>query len=91
MGHSSTEVNVSLEKYLQLLRSELTKKSYIKSRKFCISVLKDLTESCDPKSNKKKLMEVFKWMLEILTVQLDPEIGSRHTLPKTPWKKISKS
>lgn len=68
---------MSLEKFLQLLRSELAKRSYIKSRKFCVTVLKDLTESSDPKSNKKKLMEVFKWMLEILTVQLNPEISSR--------------
>lgn len=70
-------MNLSLEKFLQVLRFELLKRPYIKSRKFCITILRQLRDSCDPNSNKRKLLEVFRWMLDILSVQLTPEMASR--------------
>lgn len=76
VGQSVNEVNLTLEKFLKDLRHELLKKPYIKSRRFCIAILRNLTESCDPKSNKRKLLEVFKWIHDILSVQLSPDIAS---------------
>jgi hypothetical protein len=73
---------LSLEKFLQVLRFELIKKPYIKSRKFCIIILQNLRDSCDPNSNKRKLLEVFKWMLDILAVQLTPEMASRFEITR---------
>lgn len=77
VGQSVSEVNLSLEKFLQVLRIELQKKPYIKSRKFCITILRHLRDSCDPNSNKRKLLEVFRWMLDILAFQLTPEMSSK--------------
>lgn len=73
---NSDITNQSLEKFLKDLRHELGKKPYIKSRRFCITILKILNESCDPKSNKKKLLEVFNWMHDILAIQLSPEVAN---------------
>ena len=66
----------ALEKFLKDLRQDFLKKKYIKSRKFCLVVLSCLTDSCDPKSNKRHLLEVFDWLHDILSVQLSTEVAS---------------
>lgn len=41
-----------------------------------MTVLSCLTDSCDPKSHKKHLLEVFEWIHDILSVQLSSEVAS---------------
>jgi hypothetical protein len=69
LGQSPNEVNQSLQTFLENLRRKFVVSPYIKSRKFCMGILRNLTESCDPKSSKQKLIEVFKWVETILAVQ----------------------
>lgn len=62
----------------------MKKKPYINSREFCVAVLSNLTECCDPHCNKRKLLEVFKWLNLILTVQLSPQLANKQIGEKPP-------
>ena len=46
-----------------------------------MTVLSCLTDSCDPKSHKKHLLEVFEWIHDILSVQLSSEVASSSRSP----------
>jgi hypothetical protein len=47
-----------------------------------MTVLSCLTDSCDPKSHKKHLLEVFEWIHDILSVQLSSEVSSRFMITR---------
>ena len=71
VGHQKNEVNRSVEKFLSDLRSDFKGSEYIKSRSFCIKILRSLTEIFSVDQNRKKLLEIFKWIYDILEVQFN--------------------
>lgn len=73
LSDTPSEAGFALEKFLKDLRAELSKKSYIKDRAFCAVILRQLTDSADLASSKKKIIETFRWIQEILSVQLSSE------------------
>lgn len=69
VGKQKNPVNRAVEKFLNDLRSEFKQSCYIESRSFCIKILKSLTQIFSIEPNRKKLLEIFKWIYDILNVQ----------------------
>lgn len=69
VGRQKNPVNRAVQKFLNDLRSEFKKSCYIESRAFCIKILKSLTQIFSVEPNRKKQLEMFKWIYCILDIQ----------------------
>jgi hypothetical protein len=84
VGKQKNEVNRSIEKFLGDLREDFKHSNYITSRSFCIKILRSLTEIFTVEPNRRKLLEIFSWVYDILVVQFEQ-------LDKTPLNSQNES
>lgn len=69
VGKQKNPVNRAVQKFLNDLRNDFKESCYIESKSFCIKILKSLTQIFTIEPNRKKLLEIFKWIFDILNVQ----------------------
>jgi len=70
VGKEGTEVVKSVERFLAQLRTEFTSSNFIHSKQFCIDLMKTLTQIFGTEPNRRRTLEIFKWVHVILEVQL---------------------
>ena len=69
VGSQKNEVNRAVEKFLGDLRLNFKKSTYIQDRSFCIKILSSITQLFKLEFNRRRLLEIFKWIFDILKVQ----------------------
>lgn len=81
VGNQKNEVNRAVEKFLGDLRSNFENSNYIKDRSFCIQILSSITQLFKLEFNRRRFLEIFKWIYAILKVQFS-EMKSKKTTEK---------
>lgn len=83
MGKESNEVVKSAEKFMNDARTKFRQSKYIKNKDFCIRMLKILVTIFDEEPHLRKKIETFKWIQDILDVQLNTPIDEIHEKKET--------
>ena len=69
VGSQKNEINRAVEKFLADLKSSFKNSTYIKSRSFCLKILTSTTQLFRLEFNRRRHLEIFRWIHDILLVQ----------------------